>query len=212
MLNDVNDINETKVVNNDEQVDGTTEKETPANLDMDKFNKSVENKKETKNDEVDYKAKYEAEKIAAEKTKRALDKKMSELAQIERERRENAKVDEDATAQIAAYEAKIAEYELDKRKSGLKSELLTMGIGNELSDEFVSSIYNEEAGVLDIGGLTNALSSLITYAHETAYEKGYETREKEMAAGKPRSVNGNPVGLTAQEKAAKKYVQQMTKK
>ena len=208
---------EVKDVTNVEEKEET---KTPS-IDLDKFDKGREVKKEeTETDDLaKLKAELEKERLRAreaeeraKKVKEAFDKAATDRAKLNRKLQQTSEEAQEPLSKLAEYEQKLAEYELNEKKTNLTYSLTeSLGVNKDMANPIVSSIYNEDTNELSVGDLENSLRELVTSVRESAYKQGYETRDTEFASGKPRSL-GRQEQLSAAELKKQQYLEQNKRK
>lgn len=196
-------------VNNQEEQNENTE----PTIDFDKFDNPKGKDEEKEVDELTrLKKELEAEQAARKKAeeerqryKDSFDKKASEAAKRSREAREAAKAAEEPLQELEAYKAELEEFKLREKKTdllyGLTEEL---GISKDMSETMVGAIYHEDTNELSIPDLVTSFRTVVEDVRKSSYEQGYETRDKEIASGKRRSL-GNPKGETVAERKLREY-------
>lgn len=194
-------------VKNNEKVETPEEKPEKA-IDFEKFdsgkeeeNLTPEEKYEKELEELRARARAAEEK--AEKIKRAFDKAASDRAALAKKVDEVKQNAEEPLEKLQEYERKLREYELNEKKTNLTYSLTeSLGVNKDMSDKIVAAIYNEDTNELSVGDLELALRDLVSGVREAAYQEGYQTRDAEVASGKPRSLGGKETGDVFDDKLA----------
>lgn len=199
----------------DKTVETGKEDETKPKIDLDKFNKKNDKDKEPELDELAALKKQleqeKAEKLEAEerakKFKRSFDNKASEAAKLTARLRDTQKDLEVPNEELANYKQKVEQLEFENRKRDLLYSLTeNLGTSKEMAGKFVSAVYNEDTNGLVVADLELAMRELVDEVTEISYKKGYETRETELASGKPRSM-GNTKEMSVAEKKKQEYLE-----
>lgn len=199
----------------DKTVETGKEDETKPKIDLDKFNKKNDKDKEPELDELAALKKQleqeRAEKLEAEerakKFKRSFDNKASEAAKLTARLRDTQKDLEVPNEELANYKQKVEQLEFENRKRDLLYSLTeNLGTSKEMAGKFVSAVYNEDTNGLVVADLELAMRELVDEVTEISYKKGYETRETELASGKPRSM-GNTKEMSVAEKKKQEYLE-----
>lgn len=199
----------------DKTVETGKEDEAKPKIDLDKFNKKNDKDKEPELDELAALKKQleqeKAEKLEAEerakKFKRSFDNKASEAAKLTARLRDTQKDLEVPNEELANYKQKVEQLEFENRKRDLLYSLTeNLGTSKEMAGKFVSAVYNEDTNGLVVADLELAMRELVDEVTEISYKKGYETRETELASGKPRSM-GNTKEMSVAEKKKQEYLE-----
>lgn len=177
-----------------------TPEEVEARIDLEEFDRNRVEVKPT--DELEkLKNELEKERLEKAKFKSSFDKKASEAAKLTAQLRTVEKESVEPVERLSQLEQQLANYEFKEKKTNLLYSLTeTLGVGKDMSNKIVSSIYNEDTNSLVVGDLENALRELVDEVRETSYEKGYETRDTEHASGKPRSLGSQKEMSIAEQK------------
>lgn len=168
------------------------EVEKAPKIDLDKFDKNKDSKKEDKGESIEsLKAELEKERLAKAKFKKSFDNKASEAAKLTAQLRETEKEAVEPIEKLTAMEIKLAEYELNEKRTNLTYGLTEkLGIGKDMAQELVSAAYDSDTGEFSVGDFENALVKLVDSVRDSSYQKGYEIRDAEFNSGKPRSLGG----------------------
>lgn len=181
----------------------TVEEVKEPTIDLSKFDKNKEQKVEKVDDVEALKAELEQEREKARKFKAAFDKKATEAASKTAELRDAKKESNEPIEKLTALELRLAEYELNEKKTNLTYGLTEkLGIGKSMAQELVSSVYNPETGEFSVGDFENSLIKLVEDIRDASYQKGYQTRDTEHASGKPRSLGSKEPQSAAERKRA----------
>ena len=179
-------------------------------IDLDKFDKTKQ-AVEPVNELEQLKAELEKERLEKAKFKQSFDKKASEAAKLTAQLRTVEKDSVEPIEKLSLLEQQLAHYQMTEKKTNLLYSLTeSLGVGKDMSNKIVSSIYNEDTNEVVVGDLENALRDLVDEVRQASYDNGYQTREKELASGKPRS-RGSQEPVSAAEKKRLEYLAQRGK-
>lgn len=190
------------------------EAEKKQNIDLDLFDEKKDKPKDETNELEILKEELEKEKAEKEKAlerarkfKDSFDKKASEAAALTAKLRDTEKEVEAPVIKLTELEQQLAEYELKERKTNLLYSLTeSLAIGKEMSEKIVQAIYPETTNELSIADLELALRELVDEIRTISYQKGYDTRDIELASGKPRSL-GKQETLSLADKKRQEYLE-----
>lgn len=190
------------------------EEDAEPKINLDKFSEKNKEKEDTELDELSALKKQleqeRADKLAAEdkanKFKRSFDNKASEAAKLTARLRDTQKDLETPNEELANYKEKVEQLEFDNRKRDLLYSLTeNLGTSKEMAGKFVSAVYNEDTNGLVVADLELAMRELVDEVKAISYTNGYETRETELASGKPRSL-GKTEPMNVAEKKRQEFL------
>lgn len=198
----------TEQVKNNEQTETPEEQQVERAINFGKFDSANQEEKLTPEEKYEreiekLRAKAQAAEERAMKIKQAFDKAASDRAALAKKVDEVKQTAEQPIEKLREYEEKLREYELNEKKTNLTYSLTeSLGVNKDMSNKIVAAIYNEDTNELSIGDLEMALRELVTDVREAAYQQGYETRETEIASGKPRSLGNQDSGDVFEDRLA----------
>lgn len=191
-----------------------TEETTEQQIDFEKFDAK---KNEENNDDLDdvaklkqqlekERAKAQEAEQRAKKVKEAFDKAASDRAELNRKLKQTNQEAQEPLDKLAEYEQKLAEYQLNEKKTNLTYSLTdSLGVSKDMANKLVGAIYHEDTNEVSVGDFEIAVRELVDVVRETSYQQGYETRDTEVASNKPRSLGSNE-SLSAAEQKRQEYI------
>ena len=203
-----------------DEIEGDGEVETPeSNIDLDKLDEI--NKPDEEISELE-KLKKEVEEAnqRAEKAeqlrkrdKAARDKAMKERAALSREVQEKEKALDEPNEELAELRAVLAEKELAEKKNSLRLAATDrMAIKLDMANTLVDALYHPDTGEVDEDSVVDAFTTILREVREAEFNKGYDTRDTEMASQKPRSRGGVNPDLTPEQEALERYKERTNRK